>query len=269
MLVVSAHYDGGNEFFSDQLEVREFLTVTELERVSCSGSCPSLFSRLKEVYLFGCNTLNAEVNASTSPEAVRSLVRSGYSSADAERLARALDETHGDSSRDRMRRIFRDVPVIYGFSALAPLGPTAALRLNRYLETASREEVGSGRASPALLSEFAVNKMTVASGLGDAEPQAVHRREVCQFVDDRRSPAGKLDFIHELTSRHAEVACSSTDRGFLPRARQRRPFAFVRRFAGQDRRRFRRPYRYMLFATMRTSPDSLPHDRSRRRLGWL
>ena len=44
VLVISGHYDGGNEFFSDPLEAREFLPVDELERVSCSDSCPGLFS---------------------------------------------------------------------------------------------------------------------------------------------------------------------------------------------------------------------------------
>ena len=38
VLIVSGHYDGGNEFFSDQLEASEFLPVDELERVSCSDS---------------------------------------------------------------------------------------------------------------------------------------------------------------------------------------------------------------------------------------
>lgn len=39
VLVISGHYDGGNSFFSDRLEAREYLPVTEMERVSCSGSC--------------------------------------------------------------------------------------------------------------------------------------------------------------------------------------------------------------------------------------
>ena len=42
----------------NSVEAREFLPVDEMERVSCSDSCPGLFSQLKEVYLFGCNTLN-------------------------------------------------------------------------------------------------------------------------------------------------------------------------------------------------------------------
>src|SRR6188508_69167 len=40
VLVISGHYDGGNEFFSDRTEAREYLPVDELERVSCNGSCP-------------------------------------------------------------------------------------------------------------------------------------------------------------------------------------------------------------------------------------
>ena len=48
-----------------------------MERASCSDSCPGLFSQLKEVYLFGCNTLNAEAIKSMSSEVGRSLVRAG------------------------------------------------------------------------------------------------------------------------------------------------------------------------------------------------
>ncbi|HET9204792.1 MAG TPA: hypothetical protein VFO28_01050, partial [Burkholderiaceae bacterium] len=133
VLIISAHYDGGNDFFSDRLENDENLTVTELERASCSGSCPSLFSRLKEVYLFGCNTLNPAPQSGASAEVVRSLVREGQSPKEAQRQLRALNATHGESSRDRMRLIFNQVPVIYGFASTAPLGPIAGATLNRHL----------------------------------------------------------------------------------------------------------------------------------------
>jgi hypothetical protein len=177
-----------------------------MERASCSDSCPGLFSQLKEVYLFGCNTLNADAVTSTSPEVGRSLVRAGHSQAEAERTARALDQRHGESNRDHMRRIFMNVPVIYGFSSRAPLGPSAATVLNRYFESGSAAALGSGRVNPKLLSHFAANSMTVASGMSDADPQAAYRREVCQFVDDRLSPAEKLGFIHGLLHRDmAEV----------------------------------------------------------------
>jgi len=215
VLVISGHYDGGNEFFSDQLEAREFLPVAEMERVSCSDSCPGLFSQLKEVYLFGCNTMNPEALKSASAEVGRSLVRSGYSRADAERLSRALSARHGESSRDRMRLIFKDVPVIYGFSSVAPLGPTAASFLGRYFQSAGTGEIGSSRASARLLNQFSGHSLVVANGLSDPDPRMAYRRDVCHFSDDRLSPEQKLGFVHQLLGREmAEV------RMFLDRIEQ-------------------------------------------------
>jgi len=206
VLVISGHYDGGNEFFPDRLEADEFLPVAEMERVSCSDSCRGLFSQLKEVYLFGCNTLNPEALRSASAEIGRSLVRSGYSRADADRLSRALSARHGESSRDRMRLIFKDVPVIYGFSSKAPVGPTAASMLDRYFQSGAGGEIGSGRASARMLGRFSANSMVVTSGLNDSDPYAAHRRDVCQFSSDRLSPVQNFGFVHQLLGREmAEV----------------------------------------------------------------
>jgi len=204
VLVISGHYDGGNEFFSDRLDADEFLPVEELERVSCSDSCRGLFSQLKEVYLFGCNTLNPQARKSASAEIARSLVRSGHSRADAERVSRELSARHAESSRDRMRLVFKDVPVIYGFSSKAPVGPVAASTLSRYFQSGSGGEIGSGRASARLLGHFAANSMVVASGLSDSDPRASFRKDVCQFADDRSSPAQKVAFVHQLL--HREMA---------------------------------------------------------------
>jgi hypothetical protein len=201
LLVISGHFDGRTVFYSDQVAASEFLPVAEMERASCSDSCPGLFSQLKEVYLFGCNTLNGDALTSKSSEVARSLVRAGHSQVEAERLARTLDQRHGESSRDRMRRIFVNVPVIYGFPSVAPLGPTAATLLGHYLQPSSIAQVGSGRASPRLLGHFASESMIAVSGLSESDPRAAYRQEVCQFIDDRLSAAEKLRFIHGLLRR--------------------------------------------------------------------
>ena len=164
VLVVSGHFDGTTEFYSDRPGASEFLPVAELERASCSASCPALFSRLQEVYLFGCNTLNADATRSASAEVGRSLVRAGHSQAAARRLSRDLDQRHAESSRDRMRRIFANVPVIYGFAAVAPLGPTAATLLGRYLQPAALSEVGGGRVSARLLNQFSAESAEAEIG---------------------------------------------------------------------------------------------------------
>jgi hypothetical protein len=206
MLVISGHYDGGNEFFSDRLDLHEFLPVAELKRVWCSNSCPGLFSRLKEVYLFGCNTLNPQALRWVSAEIARSLVREGQSPAEAARLSRSLAARHGESSRDRMRQIFKDVPAIYGFSSVAPLGPSTASTLTRYFQAAGAGDIGSGRANGRLLAHFATHPMVVTRGFTDADPHADVRRDVCQFADDRLSDAEKLEFVHSLLQRQtAEV----------------------------------------------------------------
>jgi hypothetical protein len=202
VLVISGHYDGGNEFFSDRVDKSEYLPVDEMERVSCSESCPGLFSQLKEVYLFGCNTLNPGANNSASAEIERSLLRSGHSPADAGKLARALSSRHAESSRDRMRLVFVNVPAIYGFASVAPVGPAAASILGRYFQSAGTGEVGGGRASSRLLGQFSPQGMTVTNGLTDTDAQFAFRRDVCRFVDDR-PPEQKLAFVHGLLGREA------------------------------------------------------------------
>jgi hypothetical protein len=172
VLVVSGHFNAGDTFYSDRIDVDEHLKVDELERASCSQSCPALFSRLKEVYLFGCESLN--------PDSTK------YAS------------VYGESGRDRMRRIFPNVPSIYGFSGPAPVGPTAAMLLNRYFDSGGRASMGTGQTNRKLLSVFSRNGMVRTNGVRDSEPQAAYRAQVCQFFDERKSVAQKLGYIHRL-----------------------------------------------------------------------
>ncbi|MEO5695164.1 MAG: hypothetical protein ABIQ72_18655 [Usitatibacter sp.] len=170
VLVVSGHFNAGDDFYSDRLENKEFLSVDELERASCSNSCPGVFARLKEVYLFGCESLNPVETRNAS---------------------------HGESSRTRMRRIFNNVPAIYGFSSSAPVGPTAAMLLNKYFDGGAGE-IGSGRVSQRLLNTFSANSMTHARGVADSPAESAHRGQLCQLFDDRLTPARKLAAIHRM-----------------------------------------------------------------------
>ena len=201
VLVISGHFDAGTEFYTDRLDQRESLPVEEMERVACSEGCGSLFSQLKEVYLFGCNTLNGEVAESTAAEVARTLTRSGHSSGDAAQLARILDRRYAESNRDTMRRIFSNVPVIYGFSSLAPLGRVAGPLLGRVLETAPPGEVGSGTASPTLLKAFGPSSMIAVTGLADFETRALARPQFCEFVNDRSTLADRVATVHGLIAR--------------------------------------------------------------------
>ncbi|MGZ5039014.1 MAG: hypothetical protein ACXWGT_19795 [Usitatibacter sp.] len=195
VLVVSGHF-AGTEFYSSKFDVNESLPVDEIERAQCSASCPGLFSHLKEVYLFGCDTLKPEPVRSAMPEIVRGLVRTGEAQSEAERIAQALSARHGEASRDLMRRLFPQVPVIYGFSSLAPYGRVAGPLLAQYFEQGNGGDIGSGRASDALLRLFGPSSMTMTTGMSDADPDSDYRGESCRFYDDRLPRASKLASIH-------------------------------------------------------------------------
>ncbi|HEX7891777.1 MAG TPA: hypothetical protein VF522_20675 [Ramlibacter sp.] len=212
MLVISGHYGEGNEFFSDVMEIRESLSIGELERVSCSGSCPNLFANLKEVYLFGCDTLNPNAQRTASAEIVRSLVREGRSPAEAVRLAREMHAARGESSRDRMRLVFKDVPVIYGFSSAAPLGPVAASSLNQFFQSGGASQVGKGHVSGGLLRQFSAQGLASARGMTAGDSLAGMRKDVCMFADDRLSEAQRLQALHELMQRPTAQARLLLDR---------------------------------------------------------
>jgi hypothetical protein len=201
VLLISGHFDGGTEFYTDRLDQREYLPVEEMERVACSESCPGLFSQLKEVYLMGCNTLNPQPMRTVPGEVTRSLVSAGASPTDAQRRADALGELYGESNRDRMRQIFKDVPVIYGFPGKAPLGRYAGPILERYLRAGG--EFGEGRMSPKLLTAFSAAGMTALPGMADGDPRMPFRTDTCRFLDDRVPVESKAGHLQAVLDRSA------------------------------------------------------------------
>ena len=97
--------------------------------------------------------------------------------------------------------MFKDVPVIYGFSSKAPLGRTAGPLLERYFQTAPAGEVASGRASPTLLRLFGPSSMIAVAGLSDADPHAAFRGDMCALADDQPTHAQKFAFMHKVLQR--------------------------------------------------------------------
>lgn len=215
VLVVSGHFNG-HDFFSDQLSAQEYLPVAEMERVACSNACPNLFSHLKEVYLFGCTSLSPELTYNRSAEIERRLVRAGQPRSEAERVAHMLADRYDESNRDFMRRVFRNVPAIYGFSNVAPLGPVSGGLLDRYFQSGAGN-LFTGRPNGRLLATFAQHSMAMVSGLSDADPRTHYRAEACRFVDDRLTAAQKLRFVHDILDRDAPQARMFFERieGFL------------------------------------------------------
>jgi hypothetical protein len=211
VLVVSGHF-AGTEFYSSRPNVADTLPVDEIERAACSESCPGLFSQLKEVYLFGCDTLNPTPVRVATPEVARSLVREGAAPADAERLAQALADRHGESAHSHMRRLFSGVPVIYGFTSKAPYGRVAGPMLEGYLRSSQGLAFGAGRVDERLVKLFAPASMTVAAGLQPGDANADFRGEACRYHDERLSASTKLAAIHAMLARSMAEARLSLER---------------------------------------------------------
>jgi hypothetical protein len=211
VLIVSGHF-AGTEFYSSRPHVAETLSVDALERASCSASCPGLFARLKEVYLFGCDTLNPSPVRLQTPELARSLAREGAAPEEAERLARALASRHGGSALEHMRRLFPGVPVIYGFSSKAPYGRYAGPMLDRYLASNGLGEFGTGRVNEGLRRLFAPASMVVSEGQRPDDPDAGYRAEACGYFDTRTSAAAKLAHVRATMTRSMAEARLTLDR---------------------------------------------------------
>src|SRR3569832_662197 len=135
-LIISGHFDGGDEFYTDRLDTSEYLAVSEMEKASCSESCPGVFANLKEVNLFGCNTLRPD------------------------------PQQHVLSNRDRLRHIFRNVPVIYGFSSKAPLGKYAGPLLEKFFQS-SPADIGSGKNKTKQHNQNTPTTKTETTGITD------------------------------------------------------------------------------------------------------
>ena len=272
-LVISGHFDNGTEFYTDSFVDREFLTLHEMQSASCSASCNGLFSQLKEVYLFGCNTLKSQPTQVPSAEVMRSLLRSGHSPTDAARLSALMSQRYGQSNRERLRHVFKNVPVLYGFSSQAPLGRSAGPLLERYFQTAPAGEVASGRASPTLLNLFAPSSMVAVAGLSDADPNAGLRDDVCSLADEKPTPAQKIAFMHQVLQRDVTDVRMFLDHlehytAAISPAQRRAPEAAAALAAIANDRRPRD--RYLEFA--RDADDAAVQTRMMtlaRTLGWL
>src|SRR5688500_13138323 len=272
MLIVSGHF-AGTEFYSSKPDRPESLPVEEIERAQCGGACPGLFGNLKEVYLFGCDSLKPEPVKSAMPEIVRGLVAGGASPAEATRRARELSVRYGESSRDTMRRLFPNVPVIYGFSSLAPYGRVAGPMLEGLFRTGEGQEIGSGSASPRLVKLFAPASMVLASGQREGDSHADFRAEACRAFDDRVTAGDRVVLQHERLARpmpELRMAFPAIERFFAARDAAERADATYT--AALDRLAADVPTRESYLAVTRVTSD--PALRLRmlelaRTVGWL
>ena len=184
------------------------LTVQDMEEASCQARCAGFFHNPREVFLLACNTLATKDEDHRTPaQYLQILVDHGFDRASAERVVQLRYGPLGPSFRETLRRIFKDVPRIYGFSSVAPAGDHTAPLLERYfrsigdyrryLERAGRD-AGPNR---ELLAAFHGTGLVQTSGLTALEPAAADRDVICALYDEGRPVADRLEIIRQLMDR--------------------------------------------------------------------
>ena len=192
------------------LDARESLPVDEMERVSCSDSCPGVVLAAEGGLPLRLQHAQSPMRCRALPlRSVRSLIRSGHSPADADRLTQVLERT---ARRKQSRSNAANLQGRAGHLRVLVEGAARPFRCpdpGALLPGRRRRRVSaSGRPSAKLL-------VAVRTGFHDGcnghramrIRKPAYRRDVCHFADDRLSPEQKVGFVHAAArSRHGRSA---------------------------------------------------------------
>lgn len=134
IFMVSAHF--GGIFFGEKFDKymtnekgekvaqtkRYEVGLDSLEKLSCSNKCGNIFNA-KQVYMFGCNTLNGRKKDDRTPEVYVDVLRAdNYGTVMAQHLAANIYSSLGGTYHERMQQLFPQASQIFGFYSKAPKG---------------------------------------------------------------------------------------------------------------------------------------------------
>lgn len=149
VLLISGHF--GGLFFGEK--TIPTLSISDMFEQSCDAGCPTIFENVKSVYLMGCNTLaSKKADHRSIDEYLRVLVNDGFPLENAEMVASSRYANFGESIENKMRMIFPQAQVIFGFDSTGPRGAIAGPLLGKALQMSSAADRATIGASPAALS---------------------------------------------------------------------------------------------------------------------
>ena len=203
VLVISAEFAG--RFFGRR---GVSLGLQDMEEASCQARCDALFHAPSEVFLLACNTLATKDQDNRTPqEYLQVLLDHGFDRTSAERVVALRYGPLGPSFREALRRVFMNVPRIYGFSSVAPVGNLSAPLLEKYFRTVGNYRQHLERAqrettpNRALLAAFAGSDLVQVPGLTAGEQAAADRARICRLYDEQVSVAGRLRVVQAVMAR--------------------------------------------------------------------
>jgi hypothetical protein len=113
------------------------IQLSDLSRYSCRSDCQDFFSSVREVYLFGCNTLAGHARDSRTIEQYREiLIQDGVTSHEAQRIAARRYTPYGRSIRDEVLSLFPEATRVFGYPSTGPTGSHVRPALESYIKNA-------------------------------------------------------------------------------------------------------------------------------------
>ena len=203
VLIVSGHF--GGLFFGEKNNY--ILPVDIMEKQSCSKSCAGVLSGLKEVFLFGCNTLADKNSDQRTPERYLQVLLEHHMARDmAETVVAARYLPFGLSFQEQMQLVFSDLVAVYGFTSLSPLGRYIRGPLNNYI-TEMERYYGSYKTyldqkEPSSSNSFIHRTIggTIAEvkGIGPDNPQKPLFQKMCQLYTDTTKSVEGIQVVERL-----------------------------------------------------------------------
>lgn len=111
------------------------ISAQDLHAAACTETCQNFFSSIKEVYLFGCNTLaSKKPDARSVQQYVKILTEDGLGPHKAQRVAARRYTQYSIDYFTEMRALFVNAENIFGYPSVGPSGRSVAKPLGAYLQ---------------------------------------------------------------------------------------------------------------------------------------
>ncbi len=150
ILVISGHFASsfiGSSGFEVKLE--------DLTKFSCDNEYKELFESVRQIYLFGCNTLASNsIDSRTIRQYREILIEDGVFLHQAQRIAARRYTTYDQTISSEFRKIFPQAEQIFGFPRPSPSGENIKNVLSRYLKIAYQKNQSTNKSQTYLQENF-------------------------------------------------------------------------------------------------------------------
>lgn len=213
VVVISGHF-ASTFLGSSGFEVR----LEDLTKYSCENDCRELFESVRQVYLFGCNTLSEKTSDSRSISEYRNiLIVDGVSPHLAQRVAALRYTIYGQSLRSEVRKVFSHAEQIFGYAGPGPTGPNVRATLQTYLKSAYAKGISQSAKEESFKRTLGRTGMLSVSGLPkgaatcresrahEADPRLRTAKGIRDYISKygRDLPVAAFDLIREAQDTHA------------------------------------------------------------------